>query len=416
MIPVALLLLLPPPLLLLSPLPLLLVEEEAAKRATNKSWLESVWVNARAAGPEKALEESAESTEMRRMRKALARGRRGGLAVETAERENPQSIAQTKLGMSPIAERRQEEAIVMSPESSSFRQRQAATESLAKPVMVTMAEALEQIRARLNLGGLALAGVQLSPEETLRKARERLALPAVEITDKNLEAECSLICAGMGIALEDDEARERKKVQVYMTQRGRRTASTVTRDALIDRVADVSKYWRASNRSKQETKVWFCEQSGCGHKNAPLRWRCAMCGARNMHLATSATSAIYETKECVAQKCATAEHRVLHNMAGMVSQVKERAEQRRREAAAKAQMEARAAEEAREQSAQAQAAEKAMAIAHARRQQEALAAARARTAEAVQVRQRARLVSYRSQTSLRDALSLRTRAFRLWRL
>eukprot|EP01048_Picozoa_sp_COSAG05_P021760 COSAG05_NODE_4108_length_1671_cov_2.498728_1_plen_58_part_00 len=57
-----------------------------------------------------------------------------------------------------------------------------------------------------------------------------------------------------------------------------------------------------------------------------------------------------------------------------------------------------------------------MAIAHARRQQEALAAARARTAEAVQVRQRARVVSYRSQTSLRDALSLRTHAFRLWRL
>jgi hypothetical protein len=61
---------------------LAVIEEAAAKRAANKSWLQNLWVGAKQAGPKKTHVETEDSKEMRRMRKALTRGRRGGLADE----------------------------------------------------------------------------------------------------------------------------------------------------------------------------------------------------------------------------------------------------------------------------------------------------------------------------------------------
>jgi hypothetical protein len=235
--------------------------------------------------------ESAETKEMRRIRKALVRGRRGGLVSQggsspTSSPRSPPALSDGG-GMSPISERPWDEAAAASPTSVrsvaraiSFQEQEAQG---AEPTMVTMAEAMMQIRDRLNIAGVDI--VQLGPVDTVTKARERLALPRIEITEANLEAEARLICLSMGIALEDAEHKERKKAQLYMAQRGRR-AAVVQPAQGSPRAAQpgIVGWWRKTSRAKQQSKVWDCE--GCGYRNAPGRWRCGMCGSRNEHLAT----------------------------------------------------------------------------------------------------------------------------------
>ena len=84
--------------------------------------------------------------------------------------------------------------------------------------MVTVEEAMELICAKLDINDDI---VDLTPIEVLVKAREKLALPEIEITQKNLESEARLVCLGLGINIEDEQYREKKKAMAYRAGRGR---------------------------------------------------------------------------------------------------------------------------------------------------------------------------------------------------
>ena len=88
----------------------------------------------------------------------------------------------------------------------------------AEEKMVTVEEAMELICAKLDINDDI---VDLTPIEVLVKAREKLALPEIEITQKNLESEARLVCLGLGINIEDEQYREKKKAMAYRAGRGR---------------------------------------------------------------------------------------------------------------------------------------------------------------------------------------------------
>ena len=92
--------------------------------------------------------------------------------------------------------------------------------------MVTVEEAMELICAKLDINDDI---VDLTPIEVLAKAREKLALPEIEITQKNLESEARLVCLGLGINIEDEQYREKKKAMAYRAGRGRTSQTCLSR-------------------------------------------------------------------------------------------------------------------------------------------------------------------------------------------
>ena len=263
--------------------------------------------------------------------------------------------------------------------------------------MVTVEEAMELICAKLDINDDI---VDLTPIEVLVKAREKLALPEIEITQKNLESEARLVCLGLGINIEDEQYREKKKAMAYRAGRGRtsqtclsrtvgrgdcmharagipfgnaaaaqvareeeRASATLTTGfvcaidpavrlkppiglrtgrAAVQAIALIKKgtKWQPGGLTAKDGKVWWC--SRCNYKNAP-RWRCGMCGHRNSEMATDATSSIYSSRadsEPSAERCA------LTSMQHMIASSQSRRENERKAAEeAQAAADAEAAQE-----------------------------------------------------------------------
>ena len=296
------------------------LEAEAQRKKMNAGWLTSLWGGI---APDKEVDD-ASSRELRRIRKALARGRRGGMVDQ-------QAIAEQE-----AEARRLAELAAAGPESDSedevIRRRAPPRE---QEKMVTLEEAYEMVSAKLQINDDI---VKLTTTEIILKAREKLALPVIEISESNLESETRMVCLGLGILIEDDDYKERKKAQSYKSGRGRRQAMQA-----IGMIQQGTK-WQAGGMSAKDGKVWWC--SSCNYKNAP-RWRCSMCGHRNSEMATEATPAIYSNRMHVEP---SAERRALSSMQEVFMTAKNRADVARKvaekeEAAARAEAEVAETEE-----------------------------------------------------------------------
>jgi hypothetical protein len=299
------------------------IEADAERKKMNAGWLDSLW---KGIAPDKEVDD-ATTRELRRIKKALARGRRGAMIDKQAiaEEEEARRNAEAQAKAAKDEEDDSDDDIV--------RRRAPAAQKEEK--MVTMEEAYELISAKLQINDDIVA---LKPIEILQKARDRLALPVIELTEQNLESETRMVCLGLGILIEDDDYRERKKAQSYKSGRGRRAAMQA-----IGMIQKGTK-WQAGGMSAKDGKVWWC--SNCNYKNAP-RWRCSMCGHRNNEMATQATPAIYSNRTHVEP---SAERRALNSMQEMFSSVKARSDAARKaaeeeEAVAQAAAEAAAVEE-----------------------------------------------------------------------
>ena len=296
------------------------IEADAQRRKFNAGWLESIW---KGVAPEKEKED-ATMRELRRIKKALTRGRRGAIMDKQAivQEEQPRMLAEI-----PAAERPDDDENITKPTSAAAKQDK----------MVTLEEAYELICAKLNIDNDGI--VALTPIEILQKARDQLALPVIELTATNLEKETRMVCLGLGIRIEDEDYRELKNAQSYRSGRGRRAAMQTI--GLIQKGTK----WQAGGMSAKDGKIWWC--SNCNYKNAP-RWRCSMCGHRNNEMATEATPPIYSTRT---HSEPSAERRALNSMHTVVVAAKARADAARKiaeeeQSAAQAAAQAAAAEEA----------------------------------------------------------------------
>ena len=379
------------------------LETEAHRKKMNAGWLTSLW---KGIAPDKEVDD-ASSRELRRIRKALASGRRGGMVDQ-------QAIAEQE------AEARQAAMHAAGPESDSeedVSRRRAPPKELEK--MVALAEAYEMVSAKLQINDEIVA---LQPIDIIVRAREKLALPVcfstvlyrfvlflyrfglslyrfmlflvlkmidckvIEISEENLESETRMVCLGLGFLIEDDDYGERKKAQSYKSGQAMQAIGMIHQGTK----------WQAGGMSAKDGNVWWCDS--CNQKNAP-RWRCSMCGHRNNEMATDATPAIYSSRVNIEP---SAERRALSSMQELFVTAKTRADAARKlaeeeEAAARAEAgAAEAKERAREQEADDTAAHEAAA------QREWLTKAAERSALAV-------AEAARKEDERRDALAKRVR-------